>query len=107
MIVKNKESKYQKSLQSPQWNIVKRKVRLRDNFTCIIKGCGKQSNLETHHITYMVFGFSIVGEEIKYLDWIATLCEGCHRKVHRTGNHPLNHKNPYRIAVSKYKEKNN
>ncbi|MEK0369755.1 MAG: hypothetical protein QQN55_01170 [Nitrosopumilus sp.] len=101
---RGRKSNYLKSLNSPQWNIVKRRVRIRDNFTCIIHGCGKQANLETHHITYMVFGFSIVGEEINYLEWMATLCEDCHHEVHKKKNHPLNPKNPFRINVFKYKE---
>ena len=101
---KGRKSNYVKSLNSNEWKLVKRKVRIRDNFTCIINGCGNKSRLETHHISYMVYGFSIVGHEIKYLDWIATLCEDCHRNVHKTGNHVLNHKNPFRITVSKYKE---
>lgn len=100
---KGRKSNYVKSLNSPEWNLVKRKVRIRDEFTCIIHGCCNKSRLETHHISYMVYGFSIVGQEIKYLDWIATLCSGCHKHVHKTGNHALNHKNPYRMTVSKYK----
>ena len=102
---KRNKSKYLKSLDSEKWQKVKKKVRIRDGHTCIIKDCENKSRLETHHITYMVFGFSIVGQEMKYLDWIATLCHGCHKHVHRTGNHPFNHKNPFRISVSKYKEK--
>ena len=101
---RGRKSKYLKSLNSPQWQEVKRKVRIRDNFTCVIKDCGKQANLETHHITYMVYGFSIVGNELKYLEWLATLCEDCHHQIHKNRKHPLNPKNPFRINVLQFKE---
>ena len=98
-----KKTKYKTHLESNYWQQVKRKVKLRDNFTCIIKGCGKKVNLETHHITYQVFGFSIIGYELQYLQWLVTLCENCHHSVHKNKKHPLNPKNPLRINVVEFK----
>ena len=99
-----KKSKYKKHLESPYWQKVKTQVRLREKFTCGIKGCGKQNGLAVHHITYVVFGFSIVGDELNYLEWLILLCEDCHHKVHKNKKHPLHPKNPFRINVTKYKE---
>lgn len=95
---------YRKHLQSDYWNTVKRKIKLRENFTCGIKCCGNQNNLAVHHISYMAFGFSIVGDELNYLEWLILLCETCHHTVHKNKKHPLNPKNPFRINVNKYKE---
>ncbi len=99
-----KKTKYKKHLESEYWQDVKRSIKLRANFTCENKGCGKQKNLAVHHISYIIFGFSIVGSENNYLEWLILLCEDCHHKVHKDKSHPLHPKNPFRINIFKYKE---
>lgn len=88
-------SNYRKSLKNnPYWNLVKRKVRIRDNFQCVT--CGAKIRLETHHISYMVEGQSILGKELEYLEWMVTLCENHHQKVHNDITHPFNPNNRFR-----------
>lgn len=77
-----RKSNYVKKLQSREWQEVCRRVRLRDGHRCQI--CGKSYSLEVHHTTYYdENGVSIVGREADFLDKLITLCEECHRKVHR------------------------
>lgn len=98
-----KKTKYKTHLESNYWSTVKNKIKLRDNYACIIKGCGHTKNLHCHHVSYQVFGFSIVGCELQYLEWMVTLCENCHHSVHKNKKHPLNPKNPLRINVIEFK----
>lgn len=98
------KTKYKTHLESEYWVRVKRKIKLRDNFTCVIGECGKQTKLSVHHITYQVYGFSIVGSELQYLDWLILLCETCHHEVHKDKSHKLHPKNPFRMNVIQFKE---
>lgn len=76
-----RRSKYVGSLQSPQWQEVCRRVRLRDGHRCQL--CGKGWTLEVHHLTYRdASGRSIVGREAEHLDCLITLCAACHQKAH-------------------------
>ena len=87
---KGRPTKYRKSLRNnPYWEEVKRKVRIRDGHKCqmlslihICQMCGKTYNLEIHHKTYDVAGYSIVGHELDFLYCLETLCEDCHRMKH-------------------------
>lgn len=66
---------YDKYLLSKDWRKKKVKVHRRDGFRCQV--CGDVRTQECHHLTY---------ERIfveKYSDLI-TLCQSCHRKVHRS-----------------------
>ncbi|MGV3695529.1 HNH endonuclease [Flavobacterium sp.] len=95
---KGRPTNYRKSLKSnPYWDEVKRRIRLRDNFKCI--ECGSIIRLETHHITYYVGGISIVGNELEHLNWLVTLCETCHQKVHNNPNHRFNPKNKNKVKI--------
>ena len=98
---RGRPSNYRKSLKNPYWERVKRKVRIRDNFKCLI--CGSKTKLETHHITYYVNGTSIVGKELDHLEWIITLCEYDHQKVHNNLNHFFNPKNTHKINANDYR----
>lgn len=90
---RGRPSRYIKSLKdNPYWEKVKRKVRIRDNFSCVI--CGAKINLETHHITYKIAGASIIGKELDYLEWLVTLCAKDHIKAHKNKGHKYNPKNP-------------
>lgn len=98
---RGRPSNYRKSLKrNPYWETVKRKVRIRDNFKCVI--CGNKIHLETHHITYKVDNKSILGNELEYLEWIVTLCEKHHQEVHNTFNHPFNPNNKFKKTVQQY-----
>lgn len=89
---RGRPSKYRKSLQHNEgWPIVKRKVRIRDNFQCVL--CPSKIRLETHHLTYTVGGVSIVGKELQHLEALVTVCEDCHSEIHRNNNHPMNPRN--------------
>lgn len=100
---RGRPSNYRKSMQKNEyWERVKRKVRIRDNFQCI--ECGIKIRLETHHITYKIDGKSIIGQELQYLEWVATLCEKCHQKAHNLATHPLNPKNRFKLNVHEYRK---
>lgn len=89
---RGRPSKYRKSLQNDkEWLIVKRKVRIRDGFKCVLCLC--KIRLETHHLTYSKNGISIVGKELENLDAVVTVCEDCHQEIHVKENHTMNPKN--------------
>lgn len=102
---KGRPSNYQKKLKNnPDWQKVVRKVRIRDKFQCVI--CTEKIRLETHHITYKVQNKSIVGREIEHLEWLVTLCETCHSKVHKDKKHPFNPFNYKKVTVNNYDRNN-
>ena len=86
---RGRPSNYRKSLNDNQdWPIVKRKVRIRDGFKCVI--CEAKIRLETHHLTYSKNGKSIVGKELDNLDVVITVCETCHQEIHSDSKHEFN-----------------
>lgn len=90
----NKE--YQDSLLNNQyWENVKRIIKVRDNESCSC--CGSLTQLHVHHITYKINGKTIVGSELRYLNWLITVCEKCHLKIHKERNHLLNPKSFFKI----------
>ena len=76
---KTPKEKYKEFLKSNYWKQVKNMVLERDNYTC--RGCGSNSQLEVHHLTYKNH-FS----EHKHLDDLATLCRNCHELSHEEIN---------------------
>lgn len=89
---RGRPSNYRKSIQqNKNWPIVKRKVRIRDGFKCVL--CSTKIRLETHHLTYTKNGQSIVGKELENLDVVVTVCEDCHQEIHNNDNHNMNPKN--------------
>lgn len=94
-------SGYRKSLQNDcNWNEVRHLVRCRDGHACVC--CGKTSGFEVHHITYLVNGISIRGNELNNLKWLALVCENCHTHIHRNSDHPLNPNNPNKRSIDEY-----
>lgn len=67
--------KYNNYLRSIYWLAVKRKVLLRDRFTC--QDCGKKRLLQVHHLTY-----EHLGKEMAHLEDLVTLCKPCHEARH-------------------------
>lgn len=61
--------------RDPMWS---RAVKTRDGFKCV--KCGETENLRAHHIEPVGLEPSLVND----IDNGVTLCEECHRKVHRT-----------------------
>jgi len=61
--------------------------------------------LEVHHISYKVDGNNIVGNELEHLDWVVTLCEDCHTDAHFVPGHPFNPKNPNKLDVNGFLDK--
>ena len=101
---RGRPSNYRKSIQSnPYWETVKRKVRIRDGFKCVMTG--STIKLETHHITYTVNGKSIVGNELEHLEWMVTLCEEEHQKAHTIPSHPFNPSNRNKLNIKEYGKK--
>ena len=99
---RGRPSNYRKSLQeNAYWEKVKRKVRIRDNFQCVV--CGGKTRLETHHIAYYVGGIPVIGRELGNLNWLATLCERHHAAAHPGPAHPFNPKNPEKKDINSYK----
>lgn len=85
---RGRPSNYRKTMQNnPYWEKVKRKVRIRDKFKCVL--CPSTIRLETHHTAYKVDGKSILGKELEHLDKVVTVCETCHSSIHRDKNHEL------------------
>lgn len=104
--IRGRPSNYRKSLQNNKyWNTVKRKVRIRDNFKCLVCGC--KIRLEVHHITYYVNGKSILNKELEFLVWMVTLCEKDHDKAHKQFDHPFNPNNPKKLNADEYKRRKN
>lgn len=62
-------------LQSDGWK-EKRQLRLqKDSFKCQL--CGKDNNLQVHHLNYRNLGKENIDHDI------ITLCEGCHKIAHK------------------------
>lgn len=72
--------KYEDYLKSDYWKILREKRLKLDNYKC--KRCGRTSNLEVHHNTYIYRGKG-VAKEIKNL---ITLCRDCHQELHDKEN---------------------
>ncbi len=90
----NEREKFQKYIKSKKWNILRRKVLNRDNYTC--QFCNSKKDLIVHHITYN----NLFNETLNDL---ITICYKCHIKVHRKGD--IN--TPEFVRVNYYEEKRN
>lgn len=60
-------------LKSEEWDIKRKNILKRDNYTCV--ECGSKENLNVHHLTYRHRY-----EERSYE--LVTLCKKCHEEVH-------------------------
>lgn len=97
---RGRPTNYRKSLKNnPYWEKVKRKIRIRDNFKCVM--CGAKIKLETHHIAYFIKGESIIGKELEHLEWLVTLCEKHHIDSHNNIKHQYNPKNKFKKSINK------
>ena len=72
--------KYKDYLKSDYWKILRGKRLKLDNYKCI--RCGKTSNLEVHHNTYISRGYGVSDE----IDNLITLCRDCHQEQHDKDN---------------------
>lgn len=100
---RGRPSKYRKSLQkNSYWQEVRRKIKIRDDHKCIC--CDSKLFLEVHHITYYVNKKSIIGIELEYLEWLGTVCNRCHGKIHKNIKHLLNPKNYYKVNANHFKK---
>lgn len=66
--------------------------------------CASKIRLEIHHIAYWIKGERILGNELQYLEWMATLCEKDHEAVHKDLKHPLNPKNNKKLNINEFKQ---
>lgn len=76
------DSDYGQRLSRPEWYDLRRTAFTRDSNKC--RNCGKESDLEAHHIVPIEAGGTNV------LSNIATLCRDCHLKAHRNKRHNYN-----------------
>lgn len=61
-------------IKSPQWQILRKQVLKRDQYTC--QGCGINGvPLEVHHITYINY-------ESEQLSDLVSVCRDCHQAIH-------------------------
>ena len=99
---RGRKSNYVKSLNNDYHKEVRRRVLIRDGFSCRNQGCISQIYLETHHITYYVAGRSIVGRELEddNLKWLVTLCAACHEQIGKNQYHKWNPKNPTKQPIT-------
>lgn len=108
--IKGSRSDYIKGLESNEyWERVKRKIKMRDGFTCQISG--KRINLSVHHIAYFVFiqgrKIDIRGQELDFLEWLILLNQDEHEMVHENNSHALNPRNQCKIDALEFKRLNN
>lgn len=61
-------------LKSTMWKGTRERILERDGYQCVF--CGSAKNLQVHHVTYKNIPF----EED---DDLMTVCESCHRKLHK------------------------
>lgn len=62
-------------LNSPYWDMVRKRVLKRDSYKCII--CKSEEKLQIHHNTYKHHF-----QEHKHLKDLMTLCAKCHKEHH-------------------------
>lgn len=74
--IKETRAHYRDYLKSKYWKALRLKCFKRDGFQCQICGSGK--NLCAHHMTYKNIGY-----ETQELDDLITLCEDCHKTIHK------------------------
>lgn len=68
---------YSQQLLTEKWKNKRMKILCRDEFKCTV--CKSTKKLQVHHTKYM-FGKLAW----QYPDnWLVTLCEKCHKKVHK------------------------
>jgi len=103
--VKQKTKDYLEELHNdPYWARVRHKILMRDNFACQLTG--KKTMLSVHHITYIVNGVDIRGKEMQYLEWLITLNQDEHTRIHKDFGHALNPKNPCKLNAIEFKKRN-
>lgn len=71
---------YEEKLKSPKWQKKRLEIMQRDNFTCVVCGRGIKDDtpLQVHHLKYLKNV-----EPWNYADdYLITLCDECHSKVH-------------------------
>ena len=72
----SRSEEYKELLKSPKWKRKRTKILVRDGRKCI--GCGCTTNLEVHHIWYIIGNLPWQVPN-KYL---RTLCRTCHQAEH-------------------------
>lgn len=75
------KSKVKRTALTPPWDKIRNDILLRDESRCRI--CSKDYSLHVHHIDY--------NRSNNAHSNLVTLCEWCHRGVHREGYKPCNY----------------
>ena len=72
-----RSDEYRAYFKSKSWQRKRAKVIFRDGAQC--RACGSRESLEVHHLIYARFT-----EE--WLEDLITLCEKCHKAIHKSLN---------------------
>lgn len=69
-------SAYQQYLKSPKWQVIRRIIAMRDNYTCQECGCDCRKKFEVHHLHY-----KYLFREEEHPACLVLLCPECHRRI--------------------------
>lgn len=73
---------YKDMLLLPEWKSKRYYILNRDNYKC--QRCGKNENLQVHHKYYSKYPNNVKVQPWNYPnDALITLCDECHKKVHK------------------------
>lgn len=78
MAVLSPKTEYKLYLKGERWNLIRKAVLRRDNWTCQYPGCSSRKHLNTHHRTYRNKGKGLAAEIADCM----TLCRKHHKRVH-------------------------
>jgi len=66
--------RYEAYLQTPQWQLRRRRVLERADFRC--EGCRQAPATQVHHLTYKRLGHEMLFD-------LVAVCDACHEAIHR------------------------
>ncbi len=81
---------YEELLSRPEWKQKRKRILLRDNYTCQFCGATSKSELQVHHRQYhYIARLGIFKQPWDYPDeCLITICKKCHNRGHSLYNVP-------------------